>query len=383
MNSIYDIFIIGGGINGAGIARDASGRNLKVGLAEMNKVGQATSSWSTKLIHGGVRYLENYDFKIVKESLKERNIIYNIASSISNPLPFIIPHTTEHRSAWLIRMGLFAYDILSGKSSIPKSSSLNIYKNYPNILKEKYRKGFKYYDIQINDQRLVELNIEDAKKRGATIYENSKVIKTTRTKDLWKIFLENNRSIESKILINASGPWVMDVMSKILNIKAPKSLRLVKGSHIITKKLYEEKIAFTLQNRDKRIIFLIPYKKNYTLIGTTEIEVDSPDNPKISDYEINYLIDGVNDYLKKQISKNDIQETFSGIRPLIENFKYKSSKLSRDYSFDLNTDKNQAPVLNIFGGKLTTYRKLSEKALSDLNIYFPELKKSWTSDKSF
>jgi len=381
VNSTYDILIIGGGINGAGIARDAAGRGLRVILFDKGKVGQATSSWSTKLIHGGLRYLEDYNFKLVHESLKEREIINYIAPNITNHLPFIIPHSNQLRPAWLIKLGLILYDNIGGKSSLPKSQKINIENEYPNILKSNYKMGFKYFDLQVNDQKLVELNIQDAKKRGATICENKKVVKCERNKEYWDIYLDDKTNIKTKIVVNATGPWVNEVMKKILKINSPKSLRLVKGSHIIIKKLYKKNIAFTLQNNDKRIIFVIPYKDDYTLIGTTEIEVSDPNNPNIDRNEIDYLINCVNNYFIKKINEKDIIETYSGIRPLIEDFSDKASSISRDYIFDINTEKNLAPVLNIFGGKLTTYRKLSTKALNELSIFFDNFPKDWTHKK--
>ena len=375
----YDIFIIGGDINGAGIARDASGRGLKVFLADKNKVGSATSSWSTKLIHGGLRYLENYEFKLVAESLKEREVITQIAPAITKPLPFVIPHTKKLRSKLLIRLGLFLYDNLGGKTKIPKSSKIIFAKQYQNILQSNFTEGFRYYDVQVDDKKLVEMNIDDAKKMGAIIAEDTKVINANRIDNYWEITLNNNEKIKSKILINAAGPWINEIVNNVLKINAKKSIRLVRGSHIITKKLYEDEVAFTLQNEDNRIVFVIPYKGEYSLIGTTEVDVDTPDNPSISNEEKIYLINTINNHFIKQISQEDIVETYSGIRPLIEDFK-DATKVTRDYIFDLNEDDSQAPLLNIYGGKLTTYRKLAENVLLALNKYIPVNKKnSWTA----
>ena len=378
MTELFDILIIGGGINGAGIARDASGRNLKVCLVEKNQVGSATSSWSTKLIHGGLRYLENYEFKLVRESLKEREIIKNIAEEIIKPIPFIIPHTPSQRPRWLIQLGLFIYDNIGGKSSLPRSRKVNIAKEIPNILKSKFQIGFQYYDLQVDDKKLVELNIEDAKKRGAYILENNQVINISRGDENWSIELDNSLTVKSKILINASGPWINDVLTRVIKQNSKKLIRLVKGSHIITKKFYEGENAFTLQNKDKRIIFVIPFKGKYSLIGTTETEVNSPDNPKIDNDEIDYLLKSVNNYFIKQLTKEDIIDTYSGIRPLIEDYK-EASKVTRDYIFDLNLEKVSTPLLNIYGGKLTTFRKLSENVLSSISPYLPiKLKGAWT-----
>ena len=380
MSKVFDLFIIGGGINGAGIARDASGRGLSVCLADKGEIGGATSSWSTKLIHGGLRYLENYEFKLVRESLKEREIVYKIAKHISKPIPFIIPHTDKIRPAWLIKFGLLLYDNLGGKTSIPKSRTLDLNKKFPYILKEKYKTGFQYYDIQIDDKKLTKLNAKDAKRNKAKILEYNKVKKAEIINNEWVISLQNRKKIKSKVLINASGPWINETLHKNIKIKSKNKIRLVKGSHIITNKLYKEDVAFTFQNTDKRIIFVIPYKKKFSLIGTTEVEVKSPENTVISKQETQYLIRSVNNYLKKQISKKDIVDTYSGIRPLIEDFK-EASKVTRDYVFDLQIVK-KLPLLNIYGGKLTTYRKLSEKVLLDLKKFLPKTKKGpWTDKK--
>jgi glycerol-3-phosphate dehydrogenase len=380
MSKIFDLFIIGGGINGAGIARDAAGRGLSVCLADKGEIGGATSSWSTKLIHGGLRYLENYEFKLVSESLKEREIVYKIAKPISKPIPFIIPYVDKIRPAWLIKIGLFLYDNLGGKSNIPKSKTLNLRKKFPNILQEKYKTGFQYFDIQIDDKKLTKLNVKDAKRNKAKILEYNKVKKAEIIGNKWIIHLQNGKKIASKVLINASGPWINETLHKNIKIKSKKKIRLVKGSHIITKKLYKEDVAFTFQNKDKRIIFVIPYKGKFSLIGTTEVEVKSPENKEISKSEIKYLVNSVNEYLKKEISSKDIVDTYSGIRPLIEDFNT-ATKVTRDYVFDLNVIKN-LPLLNIYGGKLTTYRKLSEKVLLDLKGYLPNTKKGpWTDKK--
>ena len=378
---IYDIFIIGGGINGAGIARDAAGRGLKVFLAEKNKVGSATSSWSSKLIHGGLRYLENYEFKLVRESLKEREVITKIAPKITKPIPFIIPHTKKLRSKLLIRLGLFLYDNLGGKTKIPKSSKINFNKKFTNILQSHYKVGFQYYDVQVDDKKLVEININDAKKLGANVIENRKVTNANRLNEGWEITLDNNELVKSKILINAAGPWINEIVNNVIKVNSNKSIRLVRGSHIIIKKLYEEEVAFTLQNDDSRIVFVIPYKNEYSLIGTTEVDVNTPDKPKISNEEKIYLINTINKHFVKQISQEDIVDTYSGIRPLIEDFK-EATRVTRDYVFDLNLESQNSPLLNIYGGKLTTYRKLSERVMEELSPYLPNTKtKNWTDSK--
>ena len=381
MSKVFDLFIIGGGINGAGLARDAAGRGLSVCLADKGEIGGATSSWSTKLIHGGLRYLENYEFKLVRESLKEREIIYKIAKPISKPIPFIIPYVDKIRPAWLIKMGLFLYDNLGGKTIIPKSNTLDISKKLPNILKKKYKTGFQYFDVQIDDKKLTKLNIKSAKKYKAKVLEYNKVKKAEIDGNEWVIHLQKGEKIKSKILINASGPWINETLKKNIKIKSKNKIRLVKGSHIITKKLYKKDVAFTFQNTDKRIIFVIPYKKKFSLIGTTEVEVKSPENKEISKKEIQYLIRSVNNYLEKQISIKDIVDSYSGIRPLIEDFN-QASKVTRDYIFDLNIIK-KLPLLSIYGGKLTTYRKLAENVLLDLEKFLPKTKMGpWTHKKN-
>ena len=366
---MFDLIIIGGGINGAGIARDAAGRGIKLCLIEKNKVGSATSSWSTKLIHGGLRYLENYEFRLVRESLKEREIIKTIAPNITKEIPFLIPHTTNLRPMWLIKLGLLIYDNIGGRTTIPRSSTINFKKDFNSILKAEYTKGFKYYDLQVDDKKLTELNAYDAKKNNAVIMENTEVINTQRNKDYWDVYLNNNQKIKSKLLINATGPWINNVQQNIFKINSQKKLRLVKGSHIITKKIHPYDYALTLQNDDKRIVFVIPYKNESSLIGTTEVEVESPEENNIDNYEINYLINSVNKYLNKPLSSQDIISTYSGIRPLIEDFNSNASKVTRDYVFDLNIDNNFAPLLSIYGGKLTTYRKLAENVLLELNKF--------------
>ena len=381
MSKVFDLFIIGGGINGAGLARDAAGRGLSVCLADKGEIGGATSSWSTKLIHGGLRYLENYEFKLVRESLKERETIYKIAKPISKPIPFIIPYVDKIRPAWLIKMGLFLYDNLGGKTIIPKSNTLDISKKLPKILKKKYKTGFQYFDVQIDDKKLTKLNIKSAKKYKAKVLEYNKVKKAEIDGNEWVIHLQKGEKIKSKILINASGPWINETLKKNIKIKSKNKIRLVKGSHIITKKLYKKDVAFTFQNTDKRIIFVIPYKKKFSLIGTTEVEVKSPENKEISKKEIQYLIRSVNNYLEKQISTKDIVDSYSGIRPLIEDFN-QASKVTRDYIFDLNIIK-KLPLLSIYGGKLTTYRKLAENVLLDLEKFLPKTKMGpWTHKKN-
>ena len=379
---MYDILIIGGGINGAGIARDAAGRGFQTCLIEKNKIGSATSSWSTKLIHGGLRYLENFEFKLVRESLKEREIIKKIAPQIITEIPFLFPHSQKLRPIWQIRLGFFLYDRIGGKTSIPRSSLIDFNKQYKDLLVDKFDKGFKYYDLQVDDKKLTELNAYDAKKNGATIIEDDEVVSVERFKNHWQVLSKKNRVISSKILINASGPWINHVLENIIKVKSKKKIRLIKGSHLITKKIFNEKCALTLQNNDKRIIFVIPYKNNTSLIGTTEVEVKKPEDNNIENNEIDYLIQSCNNYLKKPISHNDIISSYSGIRPLIEDFNLNASKVTRDYTFDLNIDNDFAPVISIYGGKLTTYRKLAENIIIELSDFLPKINnQNWTDSK--
>ncbi len=377
---MQDLLIIGGGINGVGIARDAAGRGLKVTLIEKGDLASKTSSWSTKLIHGGIRYLENYEFRLVRESLKEREVIRKIAPHITKPIRFVLPHVPSLRPTWLIRLGLMLYDWMGGFISFPKSKVVNLGTDYnENPIKPNFLTGYEYSDLFVDDARLVLLNAQDAISRGAKIYTNSKVQKVVRKKNYWEVFLSNGEILQSKVIINASGPYVLDVLKNIIGIESKKKIRHVQGSHIITERLYDGEQAYILQLSDKRIIFLIPYLDNFTLIGTTDHEVKTYDNPVITDIEKNYLIKSVNKFIKKEITEDDIIWTYSGVRPLVEDLNENASKITRDYTFEI--DDNGAPILTIFGGKLTTYRKLSEHALKRISKYIKITNKSWTGNE--
>ena len=377
---MQDLLIIGGGINGVGIARDASGRGLKVTLIEKGDLASKTSSWSTKLIHGGIRYLENYEFRLVRESLKEREVIRKIAPHITKPIRFVLPHVPSLRPTWLIRLGLMLYDWMGGFISFPKSKVVNLGTDYnENPIKPNFLTGYEYSDLFVDDARLVLLNAQDAISRGAKIYTNSKVQKVVRKKNYWEVFLSNGEVLQSKVIINASGPYVLDVLKNIIGIESKKKIRHVQGSHIITERLYVGEQAYILQLSDKRIIFLIPYLDKFTLIGTTDHEVKTYDNPEITDIEKNYLIKSVNKFIKKEITEDDIIWTYSGVRPLVEDLNENASKITRDYTFEI--DDNGAPILTIFGGKLTTYRKLSEHALKKISKYIKITNKSWTGNE--
>ena len=377
---MQDLLIIGGGINGVGIARDAAGRGLKVTLIEKGDLASKTSSWSTKLIHGGIRYLENYEFRLVRESLKEREVIRKIAPHITKPIRFVLPHVPSLRPTWLIRLGLMLYDWMGGFISFPKSKVVNLGTDYnENPIKPNFLTGYEYSDLFVDDARLVLLNAQDAISRGAKICTNSKVQKVVRKKNYWEVFLSNGEILQSKVIINASGPYVLDVLKNIIGIESKKKIRHVQGSHIITERLYDGEQAYILQLSDKRIIFLIPYLDKFTLIGTTDHEVNTYDNPEITDIEKNYLIKSVNKFIKKEITEEDIIWTYSGVRPLVEDLNENASKITRDYTFEI--DDNGAPILTIFGGKLTTYRKLSEHALKKISKYIKITNKSWTGNE--
>jgi len=374
---MQDLLIIGGGINGVGIARDAAGRGLKVTLVEKGDLASQTSSWSTKLIHGGIRYLENYEFRLVRESLREREVIKFIAPQITKPIRFVMPHVSHLRPTWLIRLGLLLYDWLGGFITLPKSRFVNLKKDYgDNPIKSNLQNGYEYSDLQIDDARLVLLNAQDAINRGAKIYTNTSVIKTERFESYWRVSLSNSEIIECKTLVNASGPFVLDVLKNICNVDTKKSLRLVQGSHIVVKKIYEGDQAYILQLQDRRIIFLIPYQNKYTLIGTTDKEVSSYLNPEITSEEKKYLIDSANTFLKSPVTEEDIVWTYAGIRPLLNDQNSNASKVTRDYEFDL--DSKKAPIISIFGGKLTTYRKLAEHTLQKLSEVMPIPNQTWT-----
>ncbi len=377
---MQDLLIIGGGINGVGIARDASGRGLKVTLIEKGDLASKTSSWSTKLIHGGIRYLENYEFRLVRESLIEREVIRKIAPHITKPIRFVLPHVPSLRPTWLIRLGLILYDWMGGVITLPKSKVINLENDYDeNPIKSDYTKGYEYSDLFVDDARLVLLNAQDAISKGAKIYTNANIQKVIRKKDNWEVFLNNGEILYSKVIINASGPYALDVLNNLIGIQSRKKIRHVQGSHIITEKLYKGEQAYILQLDDKRIIFLIPYLDKYTLIGTTDHEVKSYDNPKITDIEKKYLISSVNKFIKNKITEDSIIWTYSGVRPLVEDLSENVSKITRDYTFEI--DDKDAPILTVFGGKLTTFRKLSEHALNKISKYIKISNKSWTGNE--
>lgn len=386
-NDTLDILIIGGGINGVGIARDAAGRGLKTLLVEQDDLAAHTSSWSTKLIHGGLRYLEYYEFRLVREALLERERLLKIARHLVHPLRFVLPHDRAIRPAWLVRLGLFLYDHLAPRQTLPGCARVDL-RHDPRgaALKPFTDVGFEYSDCSVDDSRLVVVNALDAKERGAEIRVGTRLERAERESGLWRAQISDARTGESttvyaKILVNAAGPWVAEVLNHKLMQNTTKQVRLVKGSHIVVSKLYDGDHAFILQNPDKRIIFAIPYRGRFTLIGTTDVPYSgAPQDVDIDQDEIAYLLSSINRAFKPQLREKDIVWRFSGVRPLFDDGAIKASAVTRDYVFDLEAGDGNAPLLSIFGGKLTTYRKLAEHALRDLAPFLPDLKPAWTAD---
>ncbi len=383
-DATYDLLIIGGGINGAGIARDAAGRGLKVILCEQSDLASATSSASSKLIHGGLRYLEHYEFRLVREALAEREILLRIMPHISHPMRFVLPHNASLRPAWMIRIGLFLYDHLARRSRLPGSRQIDL-RTVPEgaPLKDGYRKGFVYSDCWVDDARLVVLNAMDAAERGATILTRIRFLNAQREKDHWlaTIASEDGQShtIQARAIINAAGPWAGQVQNTILGGRGDNHLRLVQGSHIVVPKLYAGSHAYILQNADKRIVFVIPYEDRFTLIGTTDVAyAGDPGNVRISDAEISYLCSSVSSYFSSQVEPEDVVWSYSGVRPLYDDAAADPSSVTRDYILELSGDRQEAPLLTIFGGKITTYRRLAEHALQKLSPFIATGTGEWT-----
>jgi glycerol-3-phosphate dehydrogenase len=382
---VYDLLIVGGGINGAGIARDAAGRGLSVLLCEQGDLAEHTSSASTKLIHGGLRYLEYYAFRLVREALFERERLLDSAPHIIWPLRFILPHEKGIRPAWLVRLGLFLYDNLATRKRLPGTETIKL-TTHPagQVLKPGLDTAFVYSDCWVQDARLVALSALDAAERGAEILVRTKVATARREGNVWAATIVDqetgtSRDVRARALVNAAGPWVADVLNAKLGLNTSKSVRLVKGSHIVVPKLFEGEHAFILQNTDKRIIFAIPFEGRFTLIGTTDVPFETgPGKPAISEDEVRYLCAAINRVFKPQITPADVVWTYSGVRPLYDDGSKSASAVTRDYVFDLDAPEGQAPVLSIFGGKITTFRKLSEHALDDLRRFLPQMKQAWT-----
>jgi glycerol-3-phosphate dehydrogenase len=372
-DAAFDLLVVGGGINGTGIARDAAGRGMRVCLAEQGDLAEATSSSSTKLIHGGLRYLEYYDFRLVREALMERERLIRIAPHIIWPLRFVLPHEHTVRPAWMIRAGLFLYDHLGGKRSLPGSEGVRFADSaYGSALKPGIRRGFVYSDAWVEDSRLVVLNARDAADRGASIRTRTRLTGARRQGALWHADLTDvrtaeQRTVTARAVVNAAGPWVGDMLHRRLGVDSGKSARLVKGSHIVVPRLYDGEHAYILQNADRRIVFAIPYEHRFTLIGTTDVPVEKLDGPpRISAEETHYLCDSVNHYFKQPVSPDDVVWSYSGVRPLFDDASKNASAVTRDYVLDIDQPEGEAPVLSVFGGKITTFRVLAEHALKKL-----------------
>ncbi len=387
MAQLYDILIIGGGINGTAIARDAAGRGLKVLLCEKDDLASHTSSASTKLIHGGLRYLEHYEFKLVRKALKEREILLSAAPHIIWPLRFILPYDKGLRPAWFLRLGLFVYDHLGGRKLLPATKTIKLQSGiHEGVLKQHLKKGFEYSDCWVEDARLVTLNTIDAFERGAEILTRTEVQNIDIIQDLYSAEIVEKgiaRTVHAKSIVNAAGPWVEEVLFKIKRDQNFSGLRLIKGSHIVTKKLFSGDHSYIFQNSDGRIIFAIPYEKNYTLIGTTDIPFEAEDGSvQISDEEVRYLCEAASEYFTKPITKKDVVWTYTGVRPLFDDNNENASAITRDYILKIEEFTPGSPFLSVYGGKITTSRVLAEHALEKLTKYLKPKSGTWTRDAS-
>lgn len=381
----YDLAIIGGGVNGCGIARDAAGRGLSVLLCEQGDLAGATSSASTKLIHGGLRYLEHYEFALVRKSLAEREVLLRAAPHIIWPLRFVLPHHAGLRPAWFIRLGLFAYDHLGGRRLLPGTRVLDLTRDPAGEpLKPLYRKAFEYSDCWVEDSRLVVLNALDAAERGAEIRVGTRCVSARRGSEAWQIDLEDRdtgalETVEARGLVNAAGPWADQLVRERLHIDTPAHVRLVKGSHVVVPKLFEHERAYLFQNSDRRIIFAIPYETDFTLIGTTDVDYQGdPGAAAITGDEIDYLCRSASEYFAASITPTSVRHSFSGVRPLYDDGSQAAQSITRDYVLHLDAPGARLPLLSIFGGKLTTYRTLSEQVLHKLRPFYPAMGKPWT-----
>ena len=386
----YDLLVVGGGINGAGIARDAAGRGLSVLLCEQDDLASATSSASTKLIHGGLRYLEYYELRLVREALIEREVLLRAAPHIIWPMNFILPHSNELRPAWMLRLGLLLYDHLGGRERLPASKAVDLRQDPAGRpLDPRFTKAFSYADCWVEDSRLVVLNAMDAAERGAEILTRTRCSAARRRDGLWEATLTPAgggpvRQVRARALVNAAGPWVTELLHQVAGSKVKKALRLVKGSHLVMPRLFEGEQAYILQHSDRRVVFIIPYEQDFSLIGTTEVPFEGdPARVAIAPAEADYLCTAVNRYLAKPVRPADAVWTYSGVRPLYDDMAANASAVTRDYVFDLDggTAKGgvgAAPLMSIFGGKITTYRKLAEHALAQLQPYLGFSAPDWT-----
>jgi glycerol-3-phosphate dehydrogenase len=389
LDRTFDLLIIGGGINGCGIARDAAGRGYSVLLCEMGDLASATSSWSSKLIHGGLRYLEYYEFRLVREALMEREVLWKMAPHIIAPLRLVLPHRKGLRPAWLLRLGLFLYDHIGGRKLLPGTRVLDLTTDPTGKpLKSKtFRKGFEYSDARVDDARLVVLNARDAANRGADIRTRTKVLAAKRDGGLWTVTLQDQatgrqESVSARTVVNAAGPWVASVLTGQLGVASKAHTRLVQGSHIVVRKLYEHDRAYILQNPDGRIVFVIPYQVDFTLIGTTDRDYrGDPAKVAATPEEIDYLCQAVSENFARPVSPQDVVWAYSGVRPLYDDGASEAKAATRDYVLELDATDGKAAVLSVFGGKITTYRRLAEEALERITKHLParQQNRPWTA----
>jgi glycerol-3-phosphate dehydrogenase len=385
MREIYDVLVVGGGINGVGIARDAVGRGLSVCLCERDDLASHTSSASTKLIHGGLRYLEQYEFALVGKALAEREVLLRLAPHIIWPLRFLLPHQPHLRPAWMIRTGLFLYDHLGrGRRTLPGSRRMALRSDPVGApLREEFRTGFVYSDAWVQDARLVALNALDAAQRGARILTRTRCVAARRVDGLWQVTLQHadgqRQALQARALVNAAGPWAVQFLDEVAQVGHDHALRLVKGSHIVVPRLFEHDHAYIFQQPDRRIVFAIPYEHDFTLIGTTDVDYRAdPSAPKIDAEETRYLCEAANRYFRKQIAPSDVVWSYSGVRPLLDDEVDNAAEVTRDYLLELDAD-HGAALLNVFGGKLTTYRKLAEEAVDRLVAHAGRKAPAWTA----
>jgi len=387
MDQIYDLAIIGGGINGCGIARDAAGRGASVYLCEMDDLASATSSWSTKLVHGGLRYLEYYEFRLVHEALKEREVLWSMAPHIIAPLRFVLPHHKGLRPAWMLRLGLFLYDNLGGRKLLPGTTTLDLRSDVTGrpLKAGLFTKGFEYSDCRVDDARLTLLNAMAAHELGARIETRTRAVSARHSDGIWHLTVADavgqERVIRARALVNAAGPWVSDVLSLCADVKAKAKTRLVQGSHIVVNRLFDHDRAYIFQNADGRIIFAIPYCNDFTLIGTTDNDYrGDPAKAQATPEEVDYLCRSANAYFSKQVTPSDVVWSYSGVRPLYDDGVSEAKAATRDYVLELDGGGAVPPVLSVFGGKITTYRRLAEAALEKLAPFLPALgtHKGWT-----
>ena len=363
-----DVLVVGGGINGTGIARDAAGRGLKVLLCEQDDLASHTSSASTKLIHGGLRYLEGFHFALVRKALQEREVLLASAPHIMRPLRFVMPHDAHLRPQWMIRAGLFLYDNLARRDHLAASASLDL-KRHPagTPLEPRYTRGFIYSDGWTDDARLVVLNARDAAERGATILTRTRCTRIELRDRIWHAQLTgaHERKVTCRAVVNATGPWVTRFLSEATPAKSDRTVRLVKGSHIVVPRIFQHRFAYIFQNIDRRIVFAIPYEHDFTLVGTTDVEYHGDvASVHIDDAEVRYLCDTVNRYFTRKIAPADVVWRYSGVRPLLDDKAGDPSSVTRDYKLEL--EREDAPLMSVFGGKITTYRRLAETAVDQL-----------------